>query len=185
MPAFRKPRGVQVTKCTPEVIDKISQVLRIGAYPETAAAMAGVRKETFLDWMRWSYKDDPQYRKRFKPIYAELRHAVFKAIEECTARDLYSIDRAANPPQTAIRLKDETGTQLLDKDGLPLIIKPMQPDWQAAAWRLERRSKGWVKTEKIQHSGVDDGPIQMAEETEEERKTRIEDKLARLKLMLQ
>lgn len=146
MPAFKKAKITKTSlKLTQEIIDKVTNTLRLGAYIETAAVMSGVRKETFHGWLKRG-AEERQYEK--KTIYTALLNAVELAQEECLARDLLVIDRAANPKQNAVLLKDENGNQLYDRNGDPLYIEPMRPDWKAAAWRMARRRPAqWGKVE--------------------------------------
>jgi hypothetical protein len=178
VPAFRKikkGRGRPPRLPTPEITAIIVSYLRIGAYIETAAVVAGIGKKQFYEWMKKGAKG--------RGIFADFRNAVDAAVEECTLRDLAVIDNAANPKKNALLLKDENGIQLYDQHGLPLYIEPLKPDWGAASWRLERRkAREWSKLEKHEHSGPEGAPI-TAEETAEEREARqkrVAEKLKRL-----
>ena len=44
--------GKSKTKLTPELQERILLHLRVGAYVETAAACAGIHKDTFYEWMK-------------------------------------------------------------------------------------------------------------------------------------
>jgi hypothetical protein len=89
------------SKLTPELQEKILLHLRVGAYVETAAACAGIHKDTFYEWMKKGA--------RGMAPYAAFAAAVNKAVAESESRDLAT------------------------------ILKAAQSQWQAAAWRLERR----------------------------------------------
>jgi hypothetical protein len=89
------------TKLTPEAQEKILRHLRIGAYVETAAAAAGISRDTFYDWLKRGANG--------KAPYAEFSAAVDQALAESEARDLAT------------------------------ILAASKTQWQAAAWRLERR----------------------------------------------
>ena len=89
------------SKLTPELQDKILLHLRVGAYVETAAACAGIHKDTFYEWMKKGARGLAPYR-----AFADSVH---KAVAESESRDLAT------------------------------ILKAAQSQWQAAAWRLERR----------------------------------------------
>ena len=75
------------TKLTPELQDKILLHLRLGAYVETAAACAGIHKDTFFDWMKRGARGQ-------KP-YAAFAEAVRKAMAESESRDLATILKAS------------------------------------------------------------------------------------------
>ena len=93
--------GTSKTKLTPELQEKILLHLRVGAYVETAAACAGIHKDTFYEWMKKGA--------RGQQPYVAFAQAVNKAVAESESRDLAT------------------------------ILKAAQSQWQAAAWRLERR----------------------------------------------
>ena len=90
-------------------------LIRDGNYVETAAAIAGIAKNTFYDWVRQGARLADRLDKGEKLWQKEMRlvdfsYAVKKATAESEASDLAKINKAAS-------------------DGA----------WQAAAWRLERR----------------------------------------------
>jgi hypothetical protein len=89
------------TKLTPEAQEKILRHLRIGAYVETAAAAAGISRDTFYNWLKRGAEG--------KAPYAAFAEAVEQAIAESEARDLAT------------------------------VLAASKTQWQAAAWRLERR----------------------------------------------
>lgn len=139
------------TKCTAKVIRQVANALLLGNYLEVAAASIGVHKDTLHNWLRWGHE-------RPRSIYRKFRDAVFEAQARYEANAVANIERAAKGTQHALLLKDENGTQLFDKDGLPLFIKPQPPDWQAEAWRLERKfANRWTKTER-QEIQTNQGP---------------------------
>ena len=82
MPKQRK------SKLTPEVQDKILLHLRLGAYVETAAACAGIHKDTFYDWMKRGA--------RGQQPYAAFAEAVNRAIAESESRDLATVLKASS-----------------------------------------------------------------------------------------
>lgn len=76
------------TKLTPEVQDKIVAALRAGNYQETAAAYAGIHRDTFYGWMERG-KNEPG------SIYSDFSEAVERAKADAEVRDVALIDRAA------------------------------------------------------------------------------------------
>ena len=59
---------------TPEVQEKILLHLRVGAYMETAAACAGIAKDTLYNWLKKGARGIAPY--------AEFAEKVHKAVEE-------------------------------------------------------------------------------------------------------
>lgn len=99
-------------KLTSDVQEKIVSLLRAGNYVETAAACAGIHKDTFYDWMKRGAKGEEPY--------AELAGAVHKALADGEARDV------------------------------AVIFQASKEQWQAAAWRLERRFPDrWSRNDRV------------------------------------
>lgn len=126
---------------TEDLIRQISDVIRQGAYVETAVAFCGISKDSFYRWLRLAQSENPP------PFTKELSYAIEKALGEAELRDLAVIDRAAQ-----------------------------QGVWQAAAWRLERRSpQRWGRQAKVQleHSLPNEKPAEEPRLTKEELKARV------------
>lgn len=180
---FKKIRKEQqIKKLTNQTIEIICNNLRLGHYIETAVVMAGVSKTQFYEWIKLSHE-----RKKSKNKFIQLRSAVEKAMAEAETRDLLVIDKCANGREAKF-LRDDDGNLVLSDRGNPILSeRELYPDWNAAAWRLERKyPKRWGKTDKIEHSGPDGGPITTSKETEEqkkERKHRILQKIKKLQIL--
>lgn len=102
------------TKFTPEVTSKILSAIRGGNYIETAAAWAGVNKQTIYDWLR-------QGAAATTGPFREFSDAVGEALAHAEIVDLQNVAEAA-------------------KKG----------NWQAAAWRLERRNPSrWGRKDRV------------------------------------
>lgn len=104
------------TKLNYEVQEKIIQAIKAGNYMETAAAYAGINKSTLYDWLKRGEREkqrmgkNPRYRiRKSEKPYVEFSDAVEKALAEAEMRDVLLIGKAA------------------------------EEQWQAAAWRLERK----------------------------------------------
>lgn len=111
-------------KLTEETQNKIVQCLRRGAFIETAAAFAGIHRDTLFEWMKLGAKP------RAKPVYKDFVAAVAKAMAEA---EVLMLDHVAKAEE-----------------------------WQAAAWRLERRYPdrwGRVDRLKAEHMGKDGAPL--------------------------
>lgn len=119
-----KTRG-RPTKLTPELSREICDYVRMGNYVETAAAIAGISKDSIYRWLKKGANAK-------SGIFREFSDAVKKAQAEAEARDVGLIGRAA---------KDQ---------------------WQAAAWRLERKFPDrWGRKDRVEHTGRDGQPIQI------------------------
>jgi hypothetical protein len=83
----KKGRG-RPPKFNQEVADKIVAAVRAGNYMETAAAFAGIHKDTLYAWLKeGANKKTGQYRK--------FSDAVKRALGEAEASDLMLIQKAA------------------------------------------------------------------------------------------
>ncbi|MBH8598606.1 MULTISPECIES: hypothetical protein [unclassified Thermoactinomyces] len=76
------------TKLTPDIQKKIVSIIRLGHYIETAAAYAGISKQTIYNWMRQGAREE-------KGKYRNFHDAVTKALAEAEIRELAYIDQAA------------------------------------------------------------------------------------------
>ncbi len=107
----RPKRNGAPSKLTPEIQEQIVKAISIGAYIETAAAYAGITKDTLYKWLKRGAKQ------RSGP-YKNFSDAVGKAIAVAEMRDVQRIDKAG------------------------------ETQWQAVAWRLERKHpKKWGRKE--------------------------------------
>jgi transposase len=104
------------TKLTPEIQNRIVVLIRAGNYVETAAASAGIHKSTLYDWLKRGAREkqritqNPRARISKKEApFVDFSDAVEKAQAEAESRDVM------------------------------LIAKAAEEQWQAAAWRLERK----------------------------------------------
>lgn len=109
-------KGGRPTKLTPEIQEEICKVIRSGNYIETAAAYAGVHKSSIYEWMKRGAREKDRLRKNPKArmkkseaIYVDFSDAIEKALAHAEIRDVAIIGKAA------------------------------ETQWQAAAWRLERK----------------------------------------------
>lgn len=148
MPSYvRVPKG-RKTKLTDELTEKICKSMRMGSFIETAAAYAGVHKETLYEWLRKGAAKP-------KSIYGKFTDQVDAAWAEASLRDLTVIDLCA-VGRKATYLKDKDGNLILDKHGDPICEQPaLKPDWTASAFRLSRREKSKWGSGRIQDAKPD------------------------------
>jgi transposase len=125
------------TGLTPDVQARIIEALTSGNYVETAAAYAGVTKQSFYTWKARGELERSRVVAGEEPnaaetIFADFLDAVEKAQATAQVRNVALIQRAA------------TDT------------------WQAAAWWLERtRPKDWGRKVQTEVSGPDGGAVQV------------------------
>lgn len=172
--AFRKVnKGGAPSKLTQELIENFSNLMRMGAYVESAAAACGISKDIFYQWLR-------KGNKKKSGMHRALVDAVHKAAAEGEFRDLANIDKLAMGVKPVFE-RDASGQIILDKEGKPIQkVQGIRPDWKASAWRLERRNpKNWGSRQTLEHVGVDGGPIQT--QTSQMTDEQLEVEVARLR----
>lgn len=131
------------------VVQTILNYVRAGAYIETAAGAAGIDKATLHRWLKAGAKGEAPF--------AEFCAAVQKAMSEADMIDLARIDQAAR------------GIEVIEKDaktGKETRKWFLPPQWQAAAWRLERRHPklyGRRNPDKVPDDPDDDPPDQQVD----------------------
>jgi len=120
------------TKLTIGVQSQIITVIKAGNYIETAAAYAGISKNTLYDWLKRGEREKQRVNKNSKAKirkleadFVEFSDAIEKALAEAEIRDV------------------------------TIIAKAAEEQWQAAAWRLERKFPDrWGRRKlDIEHSG--------------------------------
>lgn len=109
-------RNGRPTKLTKSLQDEFVKVLKAGNYIETAAAYVGLHKSTVYDWLKRGAREKERVRKdgrlrvrKEEQKYVDFSDAVEKALAHAEIRDVAIIGKAA------------------------------ETQWQAAAWRLERK----------------------------------------------
>jgi hypothetical protein len=132
-----KPYGRQ-TLLTPQVHETIVNAVRIGAYLDDAASLAGISRGTLFRWL------------------AEGRDANDKsdAGEEITDRETLCRDfcDAVEKARADAMLRNIGVIQTAAQNGT----------WQAAAWYLERTNpKKWGRHDTVEVTGADGGAIQV------------------------
>lgn len=133
----KKPMGAP-SKLTPELIEQLANVLRRGAYVETAVAHCGISKASYYSWARKGaderkhIMDGGKPRKSFA-LFLDLLDTVERAMADAELSDLRVITEAAS----------EAGS------------------WQAAAWKLERRNPSRWGRVRHEVTGKDGGPIEV------------------------
>lgn len=134
------------SKLTPDVHDRLVEALEAGNYRETAARLAGIGVSTLYSWLERGEADREHER---ATEHLELVEAIEKAEADAEQRAISVIERAA------VGYKDPDG-------------KYHPGQWQAAAWRLERKFPDrWGRREKVEHSGtIRTGKVQVPDDAE-------------------
>ena len=137
----KRPPG-RPLKLNHDLIAKISEAIRAGAYIETAAAYCGIDKETFFKWLKKGARHQGR-------LHTALNNSIRRALAESELSDVVNISRAAQ------------GVPAKYDDNHNLLHSEMRPDWKASAWRLERKfRKRWGTNTAVELTGKDGGPIE-------------------------
>lgn len=131
---------------SPQLIEDIALPVRAGNPIVTAAAFAGVDKDTLYDWLKKAGRlrrkilADPDVElSDDEVLLCDFSDALRKAMAEASIRDIARIDKAA-----------ENGA------------------WQAAAWRRERREPDlWGRTAIYQRPSGSDDELKPPDERED------------------
>lgn len=120
--------GGRPTKLTPGLQKRIVGAIRRGCYIETAAALTEVHRDTFYEWMKRGARET-------EGIYQVFSVAVERALADSEREDLAVVEKASRGYEVVktkvVIYKDGTTEETTEKS--------TKFDWQAAAWRLERR----------------------------------------------
>lgn len=164
-------RPVGTTKLTPEIQAVIVDAIRCGNYIETAAALAGIHKDTIYEWLRKGATAPEGDR------YRDFTDAVYEALAQSEAEAVTAIHEAGMPHEvikSRIIRKPlfEDGKPILDDDGKPVLVTEtieettVEHDWRALAWLLERRfSKRWGRREYLE-TAITEKPIEEMSDAE-------------------
>jgi transposase len=143
------------TKLDPEIIARIVNALGAGNYLETAAAFAGISKQTLYRWLRRGARSR-------SGLHREFVDAVEKALAQAEVRDVATIARAASG-YDVVKTIDVTGG---DGKNRTTTERTREFAWQAAAWRLERKHPDrWGRrvqlTGEVDHAHKHEGTVLM------------------------
>jgi hypothetical protein len=125
------------TLLTPEIVAEVAELVPVVLYLETVADYIGVERTTWRKWLKRGRKEAKRLANpRAKPSeaeapYLEFFHTYKKALADGEIRDLRNIRDAGASGQ-----------------------------WQASAWRAERRSpRKWGKRDVLEHRGDPKRPV--------------------------
>ena len=140
--------GGRPTALTPQVLEDVRRLLPTCLYIETVADFISLDRSTVRKWLKRGAKEHQRLsrNKRAKArqaeaLYMELFLTYKKALAEGLIYDLGIIKKAA---------ADQVVT---NESGVTVAVRPGQ--WQAAAWRAERRFPGqWGRKDTVVMSDV-------------------------------
>lgn len=137
----------------PDIMKRLVNSIRMGNYIAVAARQYGVSPVTVHRWIARGISEP-------ESIYGAFGKAVDQALAESEARDLASLDAAANG-RPAQYERDKDGNIVLDKKGSPIkLTDEVKADAKWAAWKLERRARRrWGQTEAVQMAPEQELPI--------------------------
>ena len=132
--------GGRPTKLTPEITEKITDMLKAGGTRRSAFLTAGVAERTFCKWMAYG-----ETAKRGR--YLQFRQAVIAAEQHAIARNVVALNKMAVGGEVL------ESTTITRPDGSVVYKqKKSPPSFQAASWWLERRyPQDWGRREEITH----------------------------------
>ena len=150
--------GGRPSELTPEIQQKIVGAIMVNGYVETAAAFAGISKDTFYNWLKRGARAN-------RGRYKEFSDAIGKAIAEAEVRMSMVVVKAANG-YDVIEKRTVIGQ---DKEGKPVntVTESSRHEFnpQAAEWWLERRFPNhWGRREYVEMAGDPAKPIQIEAE---------------------
>lgn len=148
---------------TPERVQIIIQEIERGTPAKIAAELSGVKPGTFNSWMSRAADDI-----RNDKDSSEVRFAIeiFKAERRLQSRLANKWVKIVTEPTTK---RKTVWREKVDANGN--VIRYMESDivesngdgnWQGIAEYMSRRFEGWKKSERIEQTGPNGGPIQVA-----------------------
>jgi len=158
-------RPIGSTKLNQRIQDTIVTAVRHGNYLETAAALAGVHRDTLYEWLRKGAAAPEG------DCYRDFSDTLTRAMAESESLAIEAIRQAGEEHETiktrtTVKPLLNNGRQLTDDDGNPVFIEEtitettVESDWRALAWLLERRfSKRWGRREYLEAT-VTEKPIE-------------------------
>lgn len=139
------------TKLTKQLTDEVCKALKLGAYVETAAASVGIDRITLHKWLK---KGAREADKGQTSIHRSFQEAIQRAFAAAELADLNTISQHADGFFVEKKKTVTYANGTVEKT----VERTFRRDWQAAAWRLERKhADRWGK--KLALAGHDHGPL--------------------------
>lgn len=150
---------------TQEVHDTIVTFVRAGNYIDAASALAGRPSRTVYDWLRIGARLEEtgtQPATDYEQKCLAFSHAVRKAQAEAEAEDVLAIGQIASGGTTTssktVEVKDANGRTIETRTTTDVA----GPSLAALQWRLERRFPDRWGRQRVEVTGADGGPVEVA-----------------------
>jgi hypothetical protein len=163
----RKPRGRgRPTLCTPETTQKILTAIETGVPITAAAQAAGIHYATLANWQnRGQNAADIAHNGGTIPQEEACYLDFFERVARARARGLEArLSRVVSIAEGGFVTK-RTERTFQSKSGPVVEVEEAfsPPDWRALAWVLERSHREFFgKSERVELSGVDGGPVEVS-----------------------
>ena len=146
------------TKYSLEVQNKIVAAMQHGAYIETAAAYAGISKDTLHRWLKLGARAKTAGK---SSRFVAFSDAIERAMADCELRDLETIGLFARGLPVEIHHEKTTVDAHGHTSTETKVERRIERHWTAAAWRLERKHpERWGR--KMELSGPGGEPLKPA-----------------------
>lgn len=154
------PQRTTTERLTDEKIDRLADLVRLGHYLESAAALVGVGRTSFYRWLAEGarLRESPPAR----PSSPERRLMAFHERIEAAAAQSEHSGLAAIAMAGTQRQTSHVTTTTASPDGTTVVTRTEDrpPDWRATAWRMERRfGRRWALQAAVELSGPEGGPV--------------------------
>jgi transposase len=138
------------SKISPEIIEDISNWLKLGYYQEDAATMAGISESTYYEWIKRGEKVREEMDTKMLTA-GENTNDSLAVVEEVEIVDLYlEFSEAVKKARAEAEGAHIRNIRRASDNGV----------WQASAWWLERSfPKKWGKRSSVEIGGENGEPI--------------------------
>jgi transposase len=142
------------------ITEVIVQAVRAGNYVETAAALAGVSKDTVYHWLREGARASTKTTRLtpFERHAVTFSDAVAQAEAESESGDVGVLTSLAQGVTRVERIVvDQEGNEI----SRTVLAERVPPNDRVLMWRLERRFGARWGRQRVELSGPDGGPVEV------------------------